>query len=191
MNYTTTNSNDTVENRSHRELTTEISVLCVSKKSNYFLISNLDLWTIDRDCFNFTGKNKVIAHPPCAQWSQLRGLSNYNLKEKLLLDWCYEIVTQNGGILEHPLSSSAWKRFNIKPFSVNLHWFGFAAKKPTGLFFKNCSPTDYTLNFNAITHTVGGTRKSVLKELRGSKENRNITPLKFNQWLVDSITNNA
>lgn len=170
-----------------------ITILCAELNSHYKEDQELDIYDITRDAFTYRGTNPVIGHPPCQQWSSLRNFANYNLKEKLLLDWCYEYVLQNGGILEHPLSSQAWKRFNIKPISVNQKWWGHKCVKPTGLFFNRCTPLAHPLNFDATTHCISGSKKyrraHNLKLHAGGRNQwkNNITPPNFNEWLITSI----
>lgn len=131
--------------------TITIPVLCIDKKSNYRLLSqnrlhfreefyNLDLYDKNRDAYTFNSSQKLIAHPPCQQWSKLKGLATYNKREKEIALFCWEKVNQNGGILEHPLGSSLFNYVNAdkkKIYLVHQHIFGFAAQKPTLLYCHN------------------------------------------------------
>lgn len=156
-----------------------ISILCAHNDSNYFKIPGLDIWTADRDCYNFSGKNKVIAHPPCQQWSRLRKFSNYNLKEKLLAEWCWDIVNQNGGIFEHPANSYFFKYINAdkrKILSVDQCWFGFPGRKSTWLYFHNCQHAAFP-----IMHLP---RVKDITSL--SQHSRSKQCLSFCQWLISS-----
>lgn len=84
----------------------DVSILCADSLSNYFKIDGLDIWTEKRDINNYSGKNKVICHPPCQQWSRLKSFAKNKPEEKKLALLCWEIVQANGGIFEHPAGSS-------------------------------------------------------------------------------------
>jgi hypothetical protein len=57
----------------------------------------------------FKGGSPVIAHPPCRLWGQMRFFSSAPESEKLLAFFAVEQVRKNGGILEHPASSTLWE----------------------------------------------------------------------------------
>jgi hypothetical protein len=157
-----------------------ISILCAARKSNYFKIDGLDIWTAERDINNYTGKNKVIAHPPCQQWSRLKSFAKYNPDEKKLALLCWEIVNENGGIFEHPSGSNLFKFEGANPkkiFSVNQHWWNFPAQKKTLLYFHNCEPGQYPLNFNMIEKKV----HQINHEMRSRQT------LEFCEYLVKSV----
>lgn len=157
-----------------------LNILCVDSDSSYFLIPGLTLWTKEQDAFNFSGHSPVIAHPPCPQWSRLRHFANYNLKEKVLAEWCWDIVNANGGIFEHPAGSSFFRYVGAdmkKVFSVDQCWWGFPARKRTYLYFHRCSHIPFPL-FNLPT----------VKQLNEIPPHlRSRSPLAFNQWLVDCV----
>lgn len=161
-----------------------ISVLCVQPGSNYYQVPELDLWDIKRDAYNFKGTNKVIAHPPCAQWSKLKSLANENKKEKDLAYFCYEKIKENGGIFEHPVGSEFFKKIDLsrgKLYKVFQSDFGFIARKPTLLWFVDCKPLPYP----------------IFKDLKALKPVANLPasqrakmPLNFIYWIINSINNN-
>lgn len=158
-----------------------ISVLCVHKRSNYKLIENLDLWDEERNAYNFTGTNPVIAHPPCAQWSRMKAFAYPDLKEKMLAAHCYDLVMENGGIFEHPAGSSLWKYVGANRkqiISIDQHWFGFPARKTTYLLFSKCEPLSYPLSFSTVQRKVCSMHS----------QDRAIMPFAFCFWLVDNIT---
>jgi len=160
-----------------------ISVLCIGDhRSNYRLIPGLDLWDAERDAYNFTGSNPVIAHPPCQQWSQLRGLPTVKAiqREKDLAFFCLEKVQQNGGILEHPRGSSFFKVAGITPtISINQSWFGFPARKTTYLYFHGYKPLPHPLSFDPPSRSV--------QRMWGAGGERSRQPLAFCEWLIKSI----
>ncbi len=152
-----------------------VSVLCTAPGSHYNKIQGLDLWPLERDAYNFTGTNIVIAHPPCAQWSRMRNFAKVNAREKDLAIFCLEKVQQNGGILEHPAGSSFFKFAGIRPtISVNQHWFGYPAQKRTYLYFKNCKPLPVPLNFSPPSITVQ----------KMDPDKRSLMTFSFCVWLV-------
>ena len=154
-----------------------ISVLCVNRPTFYEGIPGLDLWDKERDAYNFAGSNAVITHAPCAQWSQLRGLSNPDQKQKDLAWHCLEKVKNNGGIFEHPRNSSFFKQAGVKPsFCVDQAWWDFPARKATWLYFNGCKPIAYPIKFDLVER---------VEDLWSTERSR--MTLTFAQWLVDCI----
>lgn len=176
-----------------------ITALFVRKDSIYKQLG-IDCYDIARDSYNFKGNNVIIAHPPCRLWGRLRKLSTAPSCERITAYFAIECIRKNGGILEHPESSILFKSILPKPGSidsfggftikVNLHDFGFKAKKPTYLYVcgiekRNLPSTP--LNFNAITHCISSSqpssrRKSNLLEL--NKMHFDKTPLLMAEWLI-------
>lgn len=158
-----------------------ISVLCVGDhRSNYRLIPGLDLWDAERDAYNFTGSNPVITHPPCQQWSQLKGFAHDKPREKELAWFCLETVNRNGGILEHPRGSSFFREAGIRPtISVDQIWWGFPARKSTYLYFVGFKPQAFPLSFDCATKSV---------QNMSSTGERSRQPLAFCQWLIKCVT---
>lgn len=153
----------------------KLSIFCTAPGSHYEKFPELDLWPIERDAYNFTGNNRVIAHPPCAQWSRMRSFAKVNQYEKDLAFFCLEKVQKNGGILEHPAGSSFFKAAGIKPTcSVNQHWFGYPAQKRTYLYFVDCLPLPVPLNFSHPTMTV----------MQMDKDKRSLMTFDFCVWLI-------
>lgn len=158
-----------------------ITVLCAMEDSNYFkLEEDLDIWTKERDAWNYNGTNKVIAHPPCQQWSRLRKFAKEDQREKELAIYCYQLVKNYGGILEHPAGSTLFEymgtpRGQIR--SIDQSWFGFPARKRTYLYVNGIDLEPYQLSFNAVQKKV--------QDL--SQKQRSKMPIAMCQWLVDSI----
>jgi hypothetical protein len=157
----------------------DIAVLCASNKSKYYLINGLDIYDNNRNAFTFNSNLPIIAHPPCAQWSRLKGLAKPLILEKYLAVWCYEWIVKNGGILEHPNGSYLFDYLGIrnKCYKVDLREFGYPAIKTTLLYFHNYKPISQPL-------TLEPARSNVTKM---HSADRMITPIKFNRWLVDAI----
>lgn len=156
-----------------------ISILCVHPRSNYFKVPGLDCWDIKRDAYNFIGKNPVITHAPCAQWSKLKAFANINEYEKGLANFCFDKVLENGGIFEHPAGSSFWKYRGVsnQVVSVNQFWFGFPTEKRTYLYFSKCAPIEMPLNFNAVERKFQNLT---------NKQRSESTP-QFIEWCVSCI----
>lgn len=170
-----------------------IAVLCAAPGSHYYEIPGLDVYDRDRDARSFIGSVPIIAHPPCAQWSRLRMFARVDPGTKALANWCYDRWLCNGGVFEHPVSSLVWKEFDWSAgrlYKVDLKDFGFGARKTTILAFRKCGPSSMPISFDAITHIVsGGSKGAKRARSRGLsiKWDANVTPLLFDQWLVDSI----
>jgi len=172
------------------------SYVCVTPSS----INMFDYWNEFRNALKTKSKRAAIYHPPCKNWSILRGLSNVTPVQRWLAIWSLIRVRRYGGILEHPEKSLLFKKYIKLPgqgidefggFSIatDLHSFGFPAKKKTWLYIVGCTPRELPplpMNFNAITHVVGTTnKKSDLKEL--SKSTREKTPIAMCLWLAEVI----
>lgn len=84
------------------------TILCTEPGSIYTRLPDADPWDKSRNVWTFTGKQAVAAHPPCGQWGKLRKFARTNDQEKWLGPWCVGIVRENGGVLEHPASSTLW-----------------------------------------------------------------------------------
>ena len=168
-----------------------ISVLFVEPDSIYQYMG-LDCWDLERDARNFNGKNPVICHPPCAQWSRMRTFSKYDPREKYLALLAVDLVRQNGGVVEHPESSLLFKGDDMPTpgqidkyggwiLSIDQHWFGHLARKRTYLYFSGLRPGDilpYPLKFEIV--------QSRVHDL--DKKTRILTPYLFAKWLVDNVS---
>lgn len=157
-----------------------ISVLCVAKKSNYKNFVGLDLWDEKRDAYNFKRNEFVIAHPPCAQWSRMKGFSTRDRKEKDLAIHCMNRIhnAPGGGIFEHPAGSSFFKYVGITPtIEINQLWFGFPCRKATWLYFHKIEPLP--VSFIPVMSTRGVNNMD--------KEDRAVMPFAFCAWLIDCI----
>jgi len=157
-----------------------IHVLCVQDNSNYFRIHGLDLWTKERNAYNFRGSGKIIAHPPCQQWSKLYKFAKDNPEEKGLAPFCWDLVKKHGGIFEHPEGSQFIKLIRkdtaARFYRFDQSWFGFPAKKSTILAFVDCYPATYkALGF--VSRKVSSLHS----------HDRSKMTLEFCQFLVNSI----
>lgn len=158
-----------------------IAILCANSPSIYHDLEtshNLDIYTKNRSATLFEGSEPVITHAPCAQWSRLRTFALDKPDEKELAWLCLSHVHKNGGIFEHPAGSSFFRAANIRPtLALDLHYWGFPARKTTWLYFHKCKPISFPLNFNALEKTV--------PQLHSSK--RSDTPHGMALWLINCI----
>jgi len=157
---------------------TPVSVLCVDRLTNYRHVLCVDLWDKTRDAYGYHGRNRVVAHPPCAQWSRLRTFAKECQLEKDLAAVCLYFVNHCGGVLEHPMGSSFFRFYGVRPtLSVNQSWFGFRSRKATWLYFVDCKPLSHPLSFDLPTHKTNDLRYSMRSRMTVS----------MCQWLVDSV----
>lgn len=171
-------------------------VLFVCPESNYLKL-NADCYGKYRNALNFPGRKVAIYHPPCADWSRLRGLSTFHPGRKWLALWSLIMVRRYGGVLEHPVGSRLFSDYIIKPghgidefggFTVclNMSWFGYSAVKPTFIYVVGLSPGElpiYPISFDALTKVVGsGSSKNKLPVM--SKKDRSVSPISFCSYLL-------
>jgi len=166
----------------------KIAVLCVAKRSVYRQMPGLECYGQERPAETFRGGMRVIAHPPCAQWSRLKGLSRRKLDEMWLGPLCFEHVRQEGGVLEHPAYSELWKYLGVRPFVVSLRWFGFAAEKLTGLWFSQVEIPRPDFSFELATHCVTSSlRSGSRKLLKMDSASAAATPPRLAEYLVTAV----
>jgi hypothetical protein len=178
-----------------------VSVLFAARDSIYKTIPGLDVWDEERNALNWPGGNRGIFHPPCRLWSKwLRHLSTAPLQERNLALWSVDQVRKEGGILEHPACSLLWNKAGLpKPgtgdkygFSIALYqqWFGHKAQKATWLYIcgiKSLPEIPFVLGDPIVRGPLGHeVRHPDMQRL--SKTERDGTPVRFAQWLVDALT---
>lgn len=135
-----------------------VAILCASGRSIYHHLPGVDVYDKRRGACQFTGRNPVIAHPPCRTWSKyLRHAAKPPGREaeQNLGRWAVKMVIQNGGVLEQPAGSFLWADQKLPmpnetadPFLFTIYveqsWFGYATRKPTWLLIsgvpKACLP---------------------------------------------------
>jgi hypothetical protein len=181
-----------------------ITALCVRKDSIYKKLG-LDCYDQERDMRTFQGGNAVICHPPCAQWSALRGFARVDELQKTLAIECVHMVRKFGGVLEHPAksiifeNSYRWERLPKPGMSkdpwggyticINQHWFGHKAEKKTFLYICGCDQQNLppiSFSLDAITHVVGSRVKRHTGRRRPelSKKDREVTPTLLAEYLI-------
>lgn len=176
-----------------------VTVLFTGKKSNYLELGGFDCWGVDRDALTYSGDDPVVCHPPCRRFSKMRAFSTAIGCEEFMAYWSVSYVRNHGGIVEHPRSSTLWEKMGVGTprnpdrwggymISVNMHWFGYPARKKTGLYIVGIDYKDLPavpLRFDAVTHCISQSRKTVLKELHG--EARSLTPVDMCLWFREVI----
>jgi hypothetical protein len=85
-----------------------VAALYVRKETVYHGLEGVDCWDVMRNARYWPGGAPVVAHPPCAQWGNLKGMARRDPAEKSLGLLAVEQVRRWGGVLEHPQRSSLW-----------------------------------------------------------------------------------
>lgn len=182
----------------------KVAVLFARRDSIYKTMPDVDVWDADRDARNFDGDVPVVAHPPCRAWSALSHMAKPRHDEKDLARFAVRIVRQNGGVLEHPISSKLWpdqglpemgSRDEFGGFTIVVpqFWFGHRATKNTRLYVCGCDRTDVPeipLVLGEAPCVVTTSKRKCMtppsqwKERLGPKEKEG-TPTAFAKWLVE------
>lgn len=177
----------------HKHTNRRVAVLFARRDSVYKTLP-VDVWDEDRDARKFTGGAAVIAHPPCRLWGRLRHFAKakHPDMEKQLAVFAVAKVRENGGVLEHPASSTLWlvlglpkphetaDKFGGFTLEVNQCDWGHRAQKKTWLYVVGCTvpamppPGKPT----GVVHS----RTRSLPQI--SKPEREHTPINFANWLV-------
>lgn len=147
-----------------------------------------DTYDKERNALNWKGGNTCIAHPPCRAWGNYSHKAKPEPGEKELSIWAIQQVRQWGGILEHPKSSKLFKQLLPQPgkqdlyggwtLSIDQHWFGHPAKKPTYLYIVGIEPKQipaYPISLNRWSNTIE----------KMSRHQREHTPLKLAKYLIN------
>jgi hypothetical protein len=179
----------------------ELTTILFTRKDSIYLELGCDRWDMERDARMYRGADPVIAHPPCRAWGRLRGFAKPRADEKDLARLAIDIIRKNGGVLEHPATSTLWiDREMPRPgspadvwggwtLSVDQFWMGHKARKRTWLYIVGIGPSeipDYPLKMDAIEYWVGGPHKSKSKKLI-TKSEREETPVEFAKYLISII----
>jgi hypothetical protein len=175
------------------------AVLCARKDSVYKSIIMLDVYDIERDAFTFNGGQRVIAHPPCRSWGRLRTFAKPRPDEQDLARFCVQQVRQNGGVLEHPASSTLWDDMHMSKdhrpdhfggwtLPISQRWFGHKAEKLTWLYVVGTKPSQVPpipLDLSYATHVVENSSKSSRKLPTITKSEREETPIDLAYFLIE------
>ena len=176
-----------------------VAALYVDPKGPYMDMEGVDPWTLERDARLYEGPHPVVAHPPCADWSRLRGMAKHVEGRKGCAPRAVEQVRAFGGVLEHPAFSHLWHHMGMpRPGEFADEWGGWSlaveqvswghrARKPTWLYIVGVHPKSVnTRSGGTPTHIVTSSRKrrdgQELKRLSGI--GRRLSPPAFASWLV-------
>lgn len=177
----------------------QIAVLFARRDSVYKSIPGCDVYDIDRDARTFDGTAPVVAHPPCRAWGRLRAFAKPRPDEKQLAFFAVDLVRRNGGVLEHPATSTLWAAAGLPlgsardewggfTLSVDQFWWGHRARKKTWLYVVGLEPSEVPpmpLKFDAVTHVVNSCLRAGKRLPEISKPEREHTPPALALWLVE------
>lgn len=181
-----------------------VAVLFVRSDSVYKQIEGLDVYDIDRDARTFNSDLPVIAHPPCRAWGRLRGLAKPRHDEKELARFAVDQIRKNGGVLEHPESSTLWAdkqmpnplvcapgskdEFGGWTLPISQNWFGHKARKNTWLYIVGIEPRsipDFPIVLGEAQYVVTSSKRTKKWKKEITKAEREHTPAQLAFWLVD------
>ncbi len=101
--------------RSERHTMT-VAALYVETGGIYYGLPDVDPWDEARDARLYAGPWPVVAHPPCARWSNLAHIHKHRWpigSDAGCFAAALEAVQTWGGVLEHPAGSLAWSHFGL------------------------------------------------------------------------------
>ncbi len=179
-----------------------VNIFFARSDSHYKGLRGVDVFDIERNALTVkkTNQQASVYHPPCRAWGQLKGFAKPRSGERKLAIWSLIRVKRYGGVLEHPVNSSLFKKYkNMLDGGITIDisqvWFGHKARKETRLYIKGLSLSElptYKVISTKPTHQVTRMRKidkygvmyyaSDLPEL--SKKDRERTPIMLSKWLV-------
>lgn len=126
-----------------------VAALCVDEGSVFKSLAGVECYDVKRDARTFGFDMPVVAMPPCADYSRMRGFAKHVEGRKELGPFCIDAVRRCGGVLEQPASSRLFDglpppggkdQFGFTVV-VDQSWFGFPARKRTFLYF--CGLSDF------------------------------------------------
>jgi hypothetical protein len=175
----------------------EVAALYVDCPGVYYQFDNVDCWSEINDATKYDGPYPVIAHPPCAPWGSLAGVSKYHDRNCAII--AIDQVQKFGGILEHPANSKLFrttglplpnKNGNKYGFTVEIDqvFWGHPCRKRTWLYIVGIERSkllEYKYaNFDAVaTHVVVDGPGILLPVMKPKLRSR--TPILFAKWLIE------
>lgn len=164
-----------------------------------------DVYDIERDARNYAGSLAVIAHPPCRAWGRLRGVAKPRSDEKDLAIFAVDKVRENGGVLEHPESSTLWQaaglprpcpdkiiidQFGGFTFAIAQYWFGHKARKNTWLYIVGIAPAElpaFPIVLGEAQYVVTTSKRTKKWKREITKAEREHTPEELAKWLIEVV----
>lgn len=185
-----------------------IAALFVESDGVYARLPDVDVWGVERDARNYRGPWPVVAHPPCAPWSQLASVNAARWGSPIGRDngefaAALAAVRRYGGILEHPAYSLAWAHYGL-PRPIRHCWttdlfleygmttevsqcaYGHPARKRTWLYAVGIDPVELNWTEPPVRAVVGAgihRGQSTWAE-RASPDDAIGTPVAFRDTLV-------
>lgn len=187
-----------------------IAALFVQTNGAYFGLPDVDPWDEARDAREYAGTDPVVAHPPCQLWGPFAAVNyarwggehNRPGNDGGCFAAAIRAVAVNGGILEHPYTSKAWRAHGLTiPAEPGWHrhglrewtcqvWqsaYGHRANKATGLYYCGDQPP-FELNWSRPigTHQIGfhDQRGKTANKPTVSKKEASATPPAFRDVLI-------
>lgn len=123
-----------------------IACLFLMLGSVYNAKAGTDCYDIERDARTCESAGPLVCHPPCRGWGRLKHFAKTRPGERRLAQWSVIKVRRQGGVIEHPASSSLWKacglplpgegfdEFGGWTLEIDQCRFGHRAKKNTWLY---------------------------------------------------------
>ena len=144
-----------------------------------------EVWGIERDAMTWEGGRPAIYHPPCRLWGQLRQFSTAPACERLTGIWAIHMVSQFGGVLEHPVGSTLFNEIpkNYPGFMsvINQCWFGHPFRKRTKLYVNGLSMGEY----GELIKPFVGSRYPSKRLENSSRKWRTKTPVDLAKFLIE------
>lgn len=163
----------------------QIAALYVQEGGCYYGLDGVDPWPESRDARLYAGPWPVVAHPPCARWTNIgkSAWARYGRPERMRPGndgGCFAAalaaVRKWGGVLEHPAFSAAYAAHGLKEPPLNGGWiradlldgwtccvaqqhYGHRARKLTWLYAVNTERPRLTWGLPKVRAAVqcGGT----------------------------------
>jgi hypothetical protein len=185
------------------DMTTTIAALYVDDAGPYMSMPGVDAWTAERDARRYQGPFPVVAHPPCADWSRLRGMAKHVEGRRELAPLAVWQVRACCGVLEHPAWSQLWPELGLpRPgelpdawggwsIAVNQVAWGHKANKPTWLYFVGVDPERVRPLLGGVPTHVVTTNKKSTRLLKLSSKAARLSPPAFAAWLVAAVRGEA
>ena len=188
----------------------KVAALFVANPGCYVGLPDVDPWDVKRDARLYAGPYPVVAHPPCQLWVNFAALNykryggehNRPGNDGGCFASALASVRQWGGVLEHPASSKAWRKYGLRPPEpVLVGWwsdptwpnawtcevwqsaYGHAARKRTWLYYvgrEKPPKLDWT-------RTPGRAQVGWFDRIKPtlSKREASATPVTFRDMLLD------
>jgi hypothetical protein len=179
----------------------EVAALYIDDRGPYPTLLGADAcWGIARDARLYEGPWPVVAHPPCRNYGSLKHLATGDDSD--CAPRAVEQVRRWGGVLEHPATSTLWKRCGLPaPGELPDAWGGFAvevqqcdwghpARKRTRLYIVGASslppapPRREPTHWCSGVHTPGARGETPPGIKVCSAQQRRRTPRAFAEWLI-------